>query len=71
MMRTDNYKRAKHTELKPCPFCGGEAKLVGSNSGCLFYVECTDCEASTTSTPIAAEAAEFWNRRVRDDEKPE
>ncbi len=43
----------KETELKPCPFCGGKAKLNNRAECCghgcfveLHYVACTNCKAS-------------------------
>ncbi len=48
--------------LKPCPFCGGEAKVSGGNS--IFWTECpkTKCMAAPSfNTPEAA--AEWWNTR--------
>ena len=60
------------TELKPCPFCGGEAEtkrhkfFVGSDT---YGVVCTKCEARTSQFfDTQAEAIEAWNRRA-DDEK--
>ena len=59
-------------ELKPCPFCGGEAilreesdyNLVGDNSD--FHVECTYCQVSTVRFGNVNVAIEYWNRRVED-----
>ena len=60
-------------KLRPCPFCGGEAALVGSFS--CYVVRCTKCGAETIEvemnwglyTPYYAiinEAAKLWNKRV-------
>ena len=44
-------------ELKPCPFCGGEAKVVVSSTeygkgivGWRFGVECQDCPVRLTDS---------------------
>lgn len=52
--------------LKPCPFCGGEAKVQS------FYqnhnVYCTKCHASTEKYfRTASLAIEAWNRRATDE----
>lgn len=53
------------SELRPCPFCGGEAELCYRETGQAFLVGCTKCEASspfgTEEEVIAA-----WNKRVPD-----
>ena len=58
-------------KLKPCPFCGGEAKL--RNEGSCSFVKCKNCGAEAGLVHISAEycanekAAEAWNRRVDND----
>lgn len=53
-------------ELKPCPFCGGEAKRSEETYGVTFmsWVYCTSCGAQGASRHIEAEAAEAWNARA-------
>lgn len=62
-------------ELKPCPFCGGEATLLEipphkhiivdlpDYSGGAF-VECTKCTAAISGETVE-EAIEIWNRRAK------
>lgn len=63
-------------ELKPCPFCGGEAKVYSVN---LFkheiYVKCETCKSRTLTYKggdfgdTAYLAIQAWNRRANDDRK--
>lgn len=53
------------TELKPCPFCGGEAEVVEIHPGMLRIV-CNSCLARSGWLPDGAtrgEAIEAWNTR--------
>lgn len=62
-------------ELKPCPFCGFEAAIVGTETGG-FKAECQerDCGASLHNwMPLEKDAdcfekiemiAEYWNKRI-------
>lgn len=58
-------------ELKLCPFCGGEARLLHNAEG--SYVECVACYAQSNYYPIShqyssdAKATEAWNRRTSND----
>lgn len=64
-------------ELKPCPFCGGEARLVWMNvrntdtGAKAYHVKCTKCQC--TQWPDGSgefprygrdAAAAAWNRRA-------
>ena len=58
-------------ELKPCPFCGGEANLVKRKfktgfypSGGTYYVNCKVCCITTQPRRKAEDVIELWNRRV-------
>lgn len=56
------------SELKPCPFCGGEAWIRISDAPQILRVECRECHAATTSFVADSigekEAAEAWNTRT-------
>lgn len=47
--------------LKPCPFCGGEAELIYKDCDC--FVKCTICHARTMLLPDEQRALHFWNTR--------
>ena len=52
-------------ELRPCPFCGGEASVAcGSIMGPARWVECEDCGAEGSTQFSNESAAEAWNRRA-------
>ena len=56
-------------KLKPCPFCGGEAKIVMSEniqSPFRYYGECTKCGAHHNNKGASRdEASFFWNDFVK------
>lgn len=56
-------------KLKPCPFCGGKAKL--ENMGFPYHAYCTECGSKVTGEGFGKEsersAIEKWNKRVSDD----
>ena len=49
------------SNLKPCPFCGGEAEFYEFTC---FWVSCKDCWCETFTYDTKQEAVEAWNRRV-------
>lgn len=59
--------------LKPCPFCGGEAEIhncanLENESLALFFsgksgVHCKHCGVATQPFPNKEAAIEGWNRR--------
>lgn len=62
-------------ELKPCPFCGGEARLRAFRTyiqskhrmGEKYYIECCECGLNAPNFINKEEAIEAWNRRVDDE----
>ena len=69
------------TELKPCPFCGGEAELIkqyhldGQTHYEVAKVRCSMCKCQTDdyildgyygSTDTAQDAVDDWNKRIDD-----
>ena len=52
--------------LKPCPFCGGKARLLFKPimDSELWVCECDDCFAKTYHEDTQREAVEAWNRRA-------
>lgn len=60
------------TELKPCPFCGGEAELLENVPYCTIRVQCKKCGIKTRVMPSNLGenyAASKWNRRVNDEQE--
>ena len=53
-------------DLKPCPFCGGEAKAFSFRDG-ETIVYCEDCEIETPMFTAMKYAIEAWNRRANDE----
>lgn len=58
-------------ELKPCPFCGGEAEVIPlpsyNSNKCKYFVTCLCCGVETPRTSRTGKnAIERWNRRFDD-----
>lgn len=52
------------TELKPCPFCGGEAEILVSDIADRAVIYCRGCDAQIQIKPNKQEAIEAWNKRA-------
>lgn len=51
-------------ELKPCPFCGGKARLE-KITNLSFIVRCPKCGAKTTYRLSSSLAVKIWNSRTQ------
>ena len=57
-------------ELKPCPFCGSEPKIV--NFGDIAFVRCSGCRCRSGAVQASVDytakevAAKEWNQRVNE-----
>jgi len=54
---------SEQEQLKPCPFCGGNAELDGEYV--IWGVECQACLSATTGFRSAVEAIKAWNARAQ------
>ena len=52
------------SELKPCPFCGGEAKINENYSGYIPYCTNRECAGDKVFFDTDEEAIEEWNKRA-------
>lgn len=54
-------------ELKPCPFCGGEAVITSAKAAPLHWVGCEVCEIESRCFTTREAAILYWNTRPAED----
>ena len=52
-------------ELKPCPFCGGEAEAYETTKGCTVMCSNGDCVELQMSDWSMSKAVSLWNKRAQ------
>lgn len=53
-----------NAKLKPCPFCGGEAKMLEYKMSPLVKIECGKCGIGALWHRNQMELVKKWNKRV-------
>lgn len=51
-------------ELKPCPFCGGDAEFSGPSDADTCWVQCTQCKTRGRLWDYGYQAEKAWNARA-------
>jgi len=56
----------KNEDLKPCPFCGGKARLglIGAGEFRVYGVMCRSCGAGGRTRVQKRRAVNHWNKRA-------
>lgn len=60
-------------QLKPCPFCGSEVKIVWcpTTNGCIPMIVCNECGMLLSNKHNKRDTMKFlreaWNRRVNNE----
>lgn len=54
--------------LKPCPFCGGKAKIIQDDRLYFYKVRCEKCYVETSPADGRNMIVEEWNRRVNNEQ---
>ena len=65
-MKKPEYTGPLRRLLKPCPFCGGTARLHEGNA--FNYVQCVICGAQTRMFVEINDASDAWN--IREPQSP-
>ena len=50
--------------LEPCPYCGGEAELLGNEAIRIFHIQCKKCRKSSGFFRTDEQAITAWNTRA-------
>jgi Lar family restriction alleviation protein len=53
-----------HTELLPCPFCGGEGRHEPEGRSPGYWIQCQQCRAQSDDRGSPEMAAKAWNTRA-------
>lgn len=56
------------SELRECPFCGGEAELMDGGTICFVYCDSCKTTGCTFVSECASQAVAAWNTRATDTE---
>ena len=51
------------TDLKPCPFCGGEGIVDPHDNDTWCIIRCKECGASTNAFSSIVDSSHYWNTR--------